>query len=106
MTNRLRMGTALKRLLSGQLKMADGRLERTAAHEMHRELGRPLARAGAVTGLQPHAAKPVQPGAPTGRYAVVQHLLIEIVDEAVARGDRAIRPFGGAARVQEPALTR
>ena len=52
-----------------------------------------LTRIGTIAHLQPCPNLAMPPYPPARRYLVIQHFVIQIMDEAIARRHRPVRPF-------------
>ena len=67
-----------------------------AAREVHRELARALAGARAEAGLLAQPDRAMQADAPRLGDALVEHVPVQRVPEAVAAADRSVGPFRDA----------
>jgi hypothetical protein len=86
------VGATLERVLGGLVMIPGGAGAFAAALEVQRQGGGALAWPLAERRFVPLADAAMEAGALGGRQALVEHVLVEDVEESVARGDRPVRP--------------
>ena len=72
-----------------------------AVHKVFRQCRRLRASLRAIARLEPCANTPMQAPTPSGRQAVIDHLLVDGMPPAIALRHRPIRPVLQAARLQK-----
>ena len=101
MTDRLRIGRPLHRLLPGKLQILHGAWVVPPACKVHGQLCRYGACLGAMAYLQSCSNALVETDPPRCRDPAIKHLLIQRMDEAIAACYRAVWPGLFPARAQE-----
>jgi hypothetical protein len=94
-------GIAVTRVLGRLAQVADRPAVVPAQLKVLGQFGRDRCCAVAEAGLQALAQPPVELPASRRGQALVQHVLVEPVPEAIAAGHRPVRPFADSRGLQE-----
>src|SRR5919199_3982538 len=81
--------------------MLHGPWDIPSALKMHGQFDGHLTRPGPIARLQPCTNLAVPPYPPARRYPVIQHFVVQIMAEAIARHYCPVRPFLDATRYEK-----